>query len=386
MGDFYELFFDDAVKAAAALDIQLTKRGHHNGDDIPMCGVPVHTAEAYLARLIKAGFRVAVCEQLEDPAEAKKRGPKVALKRDVVRIVTPGTLTEDALLDARRNNYLAALAEARGEMALAWLDLSTGAFRLQSVPAAGLAAALARLAPGELLVPERLVERPDLYELWNDWKAALTPLPSPRFDSENGRKRLEEFYGVRALDGFGDFARAELAAGGALLDYVRLTQIGRLPLLQVPRRLAVDAVMEIDPATRRNLELTEMLVRRAPGQPACHDRPNRDRRRRAALGGAACDAADRSRRDRRAARRGRLSARRHAARATKSATGCARPAISNARWRGCRSGAAGRAISPACATRSTRQPRSGRFFPMARRPRSSRHRATSANIMSSPTG
>ena len=259
MGDFYELFFDDAVKASAALDIQLTKRGHHQGDDIPMCGVPVHTAETYLARLIKAGFRVAVCEQMEEPAEAKKRGPKAALKRDVVRIVTPGTLTEDALLDARRNNYLAALAEARGEMALAWLDLSTGAFRLQSVPEAGLAAALARLAPGELLVPERVVERPELYELWNDWKAALTPLPSPRFDSENGRRRLEEFYGVRALDGFGDFARAELAAGGALLDYVRLTQIGRLPLLQVPSRLAADAVMEIDPATRRNLELTETL-------------------------------------------------------------------------------------------------------------------------------
>jgi DNA mismatch repair protein MutS len=260
MGDFYELFFDDAVKAAAALDIQLTKRGHHLGEDIPMCGVPVHTAETYLARLIRAGFRVAVCEQMEDPAEAKKRGPKAALRRDVVRIVTPGTLTEDSLLDARRNNYLAALAEAGGQMALAWLDLSTGAFRLQPVPPTGLAAVLARLGPGELLVPERLVERPALYELWADWKTALTPLPGPRFDSDNGRKRLEEFYGVRVLDGFGDFGRAELAAGGALLDYIRLTQIGRLPLLQVPRRLAADAVMEIDPATRRNLELTETLA------------------------------------------------------------------------------------------------------------------------------
>jgi DNA mismatch repair protein MutS len=260
MGDFYELFFDDAVKAAAALDIQLTKRGHHLGEDIPMCGVPVHAAETYLARLIKAGFRVAVCEQMEDPAEAKKRGPKAALRRDVVRIVTPGTLTEDSLLDARRNNYLAALAEARGALALAWLDLSTGAFHLQPVPAGGLAAFLARVAPGELLVPERLVQRPDLYELWGAWKAALTPLPGPRFDSENGRKRLEEFYGVRVLDGFGAFDRAELAAGGALLDYVRLTQIGRLPLLQVPRRLAADAAMEIDPATRRNLELTETLA------------------------------------------------------------------------------------------------------------------------------
>ncbi len=259
MGDFYELFFDDAVKAAAALDIQLTKRGHHQGDDVPMCGVPVHTAEAYLARLIRAGFRVAVCEQLEDPAEAKKRGPKAALKRDVVRIVTPGTLTEEALLDARRNNYLAALAEIRGELALAWLDLSTGAFRLQSVPAGGLGPTLARLAPGELLVSSRLLERPQFRDLWSDWSTAMTPLPGPRFDSENGRRRLEEFYGVRALDGFATFARAEVAAAGALLDYVRLTQIGQLPLLQVPTRLAADAVMVIDSATRRNLELMETL-------------------------------------------------------------------------------------------------------------------------------
>jgi DNA mismatch repair protein MutS len=259
MGDFYELFFDDAVKAAAALDIQLTKRGHHLGEDIPMCGVPVHTAEAYLARLIRQGFRVAVCEQMEDPAEAKKRGPKSAVRREVVRIVTPGTLTEDALLDARRNNYLAALAEAGGQLALAWLDLSTGTFRLQAVARDLLGAVLARLAPGELLVSERLIERPDLYELFGDWRKSLTPLPNVRFDSENGRGRLEGFYGVAALDGFGAFSRAELAAGGALLDYVQLTQIGRLPLLGPPQRIGSDAAMEIDAATRRNLELTETL-------------------------------------------------------------------------------------------------------------------------------
>src|ERR1700691_3399054 len=157
MGDFYELFFADAGRAAAALDIQLTKRGKHDGADIPMCGVPVHAAEAYLARLIRQGFRVAVCEQMEYPAEAKKRGPKSAVRRDVVRIVTPGTLTEDALLDARRNNYLAALAEAGGQLALAWLDLSTGTFRLQAVARDLLGAVLARLAPGELLVSERLI-------------------------------------------------------------------------------------------------------------------------------------------------------------------------------------------------------------------------------------
>ncbi|HKW54710.1 MAG TPA: DNA mismatch repair protein MutS, partial [Stellaceae bacterium] len=260
MGDFYELFFEDAAKAAAALDIQLTKRGRHEGEDIPMCGVPVHAAEAYLARLIRQGFRVAVCEQMEELAEAKKRGSKAGIRRAVVRIVTPGTITEEGLLDARRNNYLAALAEAQGELALAWLELSTGAFRLQPVAAAGLAAALARIEPGELLVPERLIQRPEFFELLNERKSALTPLPSARFDSENGRKRLEALFAVKALDAFGSFARAELAAGGALVDYVALTQQGKVPLLQPPRRLAADAVLEIDAATRRNLELTQTLT------------------------------------------------------------------------------------------------------------------------------
>jgi DNA mismatch repair protein MutS len=260
MGDFYELFFEDAAKAAAALDIQLTKRGRHDGEDVPMCGVPVHAAEAYLARLIRQGFRVAVCEQMEDPAEAKRRGSKSAIRRDVVRIVTPGTLTEESLLDARRSNYLAALADAAGELALAWLELSTGDFRLQSVTQQNLGTALARIAPGELLVPERLLQRPELAEMMGDWQRRLTPLPGARFDSENGRKRLEALYGVSALEGFGSFSRAELAAGGALADYVNLTQQGKAPLLQPPRRLGAGAVMEIDAATRRNLELTETLA------------------------------------------------------------------------------------------------------------------------------
>ncbi|MDE1902927.1 MAG: DNA mismatch repair protein MutS [Alphaproteobacteria bacterium] len=260
MGDFYELFFDDAVQAARALDITLTKRGKHDGDDIPMCGVPVHAAEAYLARLIRQGFRVAVCEQMEDPAEAKKRGGKAVVKRAVIRIVTPGTLTEDNLLDARRNNFLAALAEAQGELALAWLDLSTGDFALQTVAERDLGAALARLAPGEILLPERLVQRPALFELLGDWKSALTPLPNPRFDSDNGRKRLEALYGVAALDAFGSFTRAAVAAAGALVDYVALTQQGKLPALPPPRQVAGGAFMAIDPATRRNLELSETLT------------------------------------------------------------------------------------------------------------------------------
>ncbi|MGH6989780.1 MAG: DNA mismatch repair protein MutS, partial [Stellaceae bacterium] len=259
MGDFYELFFDDAVRAAAALDIQLTKRGTHQGQPIPMCGVPVHAAENYLAKLIRRGFRVAVCEQMEDPAEARKRGPKSAVRRDVVRIVTPGTLTEETLLDARRHNYLAALADASGEMALAWLDLSTGAFSIETIRVGELGADLARLSPRELLIPQRLAERSDLAQSLGDWQNVLTPLPGPRFSSENGQRRLRDFYGVGVLDGFGDFTRAELAAGGALIDYVQLTQVGRLPLLQVPRRIAAGAAMTIDAATRRNLELTTSL-------------------------------------------------------------------------------------------------------------------------------
>jgi DNA mismatch repair protein MutS len=260
MGDFYELFFDDAVKASAALDITLTRRGKHEGADIPMCGVPVHAAEAYLARLIRHGFKVAVCEQVEDPAEARKRGGKSPVRRAVIRLVTPGTLTEDSLLDARRHNFLVALGEAAGELGLAWLDLSTGAFATQPIAQPALGAAMARLDPGELLVSERLLQRGDLADLLAEWKRILSPLAAARFDSESGRRRLLALHGVASLDGFGSFGRAELAAAGALVAYVETTQQGRMPLLAAPRRLAVGAVMEIDAATRRNLELVQTLT------------------------------------------------------------------------------------------------------------------------------
>jgi DNA mismatch repair protein MutS len=259
MGDFYELFFDDAVKASAALDIALTKRGQHLGEDIKMCGVPVHSHEAYLSRLIRQGFKVAVCEQVEDPAEAKKRGAKSVVERAVVRVITPGTLTEDSLLDARSHNYLAAIAEAQGELALAWLDLSTADFATQPLLAGQLAAALARLAPGEVLVPDRLLAREPLKAALEEWNTVLTPLPSARFDSDNARKRLQAAFNVAALDSFGSFSRAETAACGALLDYVELTQAGKLPALAPPRRERADGTMEIDPATRRNLELVRGL-------------------------------------------------------------------------------------------------------------------------------
>src|SRR5580704_11335791 len=156
MGDFYELFFDDAPKAAEALDIALTKRGKHAGQDIPMCGVPVHAAEQYLEKLIRKGFRVAVCEQIEDPAEAKKRGAKSVVRREVIRLVTPGTLTEDSLLEARASNVLASLGRAGSDFALACADMSAGDFKVGRVAAHDIAAELARVRPRELLVPDGL--------------------------------------------------------------------------------------------------------------------------------------------------------------------------------------------------------------------------------------
>jgi DNA mismatch repair protein MutS len=260
MGDFYELFFDDAKAAATALDITLTHRGQQGGEPIPMCGVPHHAAEGYLARLIRQGFRVAVCEQTEDPAEAKKRGSKSVVARDVVRIVTPGTLTEETLLDARSHNYLAALAEAAGGFGLAWVDMSTGDLQTQPVDPNALEAALARLSPSELLLSEKLYDDPRLAPAMAEFSRVTSPLPGARFDSDNGRRRLEAAYGVTALDAFGAFDRAELSAAGALVDYLELTQKGKLPRLSPPRRWRQGGVMEIDAATRRNLELTRTLT------------------------------------------------------------------------------------------------------------------------------
>ncbi|MDB6177084.1 DNA mismatch repair protein MutS [Paracoccus sp. Z330] len=255
MGDFYEMFFDDAVQAAAALDIALTKRGTHAGQPIPMCGVPVHAAEGYLLTLIRKGFRVAIAEQMEDPAEAKKRGSKSVVARDVVRLVTPGTLTEETLLEARRHNYLAAFARIRDDSALAWVDISTGAFQVMECPLSRLAPELARLAPRELLVPEGA----DLDDLAVDAGAQLTDLPAGAFDSSAGARRLCALYGVETLDGFGSFGRAELSAMGAIVDYLDMTQKGKLPLMRPPVRERSGGSIQIDAATRRNLELTQAL-------------------------------------------------------------------------------------------------------------------------------
>ena len=256
MGDFYELFFDDAVRAAEALRITLTQRGKHGGQDVPMCGVPVRAADSYLQKLIQSGFRVAVCEQTEDPAAAKKRGAKSVVAREVRRLVTPGTLTEDSLLEARASNYLVALGRAEGDWAVAWCDMSTGEFRVMKCGVRALPAALARLAPGEILLSDAMLESAELFETFGDWKSALAPQPARLFDSAAGARRLCRLYGVAALDGLGEFTRAELAAAGAIVEYVSLTQKGKLPrLAKLSPVLEADS-MAIDAATRRNLELT----------------------------------------------------------------------------------------------------------------------------------
>ncbi len=243
MGDFYELFFDDAAKAAATLDIALTKRGEHAGAPIPMCGVPVHSHEVYLQRLIRAGHRVAIAEQVESPAEAKKRGSKSVVARRIVRVVTPGTLTEDALLDARTSNYLAAVAPVAGAIGLAWCDVSTGSFRTLATTPAALDAELARLAPAETIAPA-------------GWTGEATPRPAAEFDLRTGERRLCDHFAVATLAGFGAFAPAEIAAAAGLLAYLAATGAGTLPVLLPPVPSPPAGVMAIDAATRASLEIT----------------------------------------------------------------------------------------------------------------------------------
>lgn len=264
MGDFFELFFDDAVEASKALGIQLTKRGKHQGEDIAMCGVPVVRSDEYLQKLIAAGFRIAVCEQLENPAEAKKRGAKSVVKRDVVRLVTPGTITEETLLDAASNNFLTALCEiAEGAgpagFALASIDISTGESLIGECGASDLPGELARLSPREVLVSDKRSGDKALRAMLDHAGAAITPLPDAYFSANAGSAALKAELGVAALDAFGAFSKAELGAAGALIKYVEITQIGQKPVMRPPRRSGGGALLMIDAATRANLELTRSL-------------------------------------------------------------------------------------------------------------------------------
>lgn len=265
MGDFYEMFFDDAVKASQALDITLTKRGKHEGVDIPMCGVPFHAYESYLSRLIKQGYKVAICEQTEDPKEAKKRGSKSVVKRDVIRLVTPGTLTEDNLLDSKRNNYILCIVKRAENLGLSWLDISTGDFYTQELSVKNgseinvLGTALCRLNPVEILVSDSYLQNPAIFGLLNEYKEKLSVLAQARFNSENARKRLQDVFQVQTLDVFGSFSRSEITAAGLILDYVANTQKGKMPRIEKPQKVYEHKVMEIDSSTRKSLELTDSI-------------------------------------------------------------------------------------------------------------------------------
>lgn len=264
MGDFYELFFEDAESASKALGIMLTKRGKHQGADIPMCGVPVERADDYLHRLIEKGFRVAVCEQMEDPAAARARGNKSVVRRDVVRLVTPGTLTEDTLLDARTNNYLLAVARARASggadrFGLAWIDISTSEFMVTECASGELAATLARINPNEVIVTDALYSDSELGPLWREL-SAVTPLTRDVFDSSTAERRLCDYFAVATMDGLAAMSRLEATAAAAAVTYIDRTQVGKRPPLSPPSREAVGTTMAIDPATRANLELTRTLA------------------------------------------------------------------------------------------------------------------------------
>jgi len=263
MGDFYELFFEDAEIASRALGIMLTKRGKHQGLDIPMCGVPVERSDDYLHRLIAQGHRVAVCEQMEDPAAARARGNKSVVRRDVVRLVTPGTLTEDTLLDARTNNYLLAVARARGStggdrIGLAWIDISTSEFIVTECASGELATTLARINPNEVLVTDALYGDTDVGPLLREL-SAVTPLTRDFFDSSTAERRLCDYFAVATMDGLSAMSRLEATAAAAAVTYIDRTQVGRRPPLSPPAREAAGTTMAIDPATRANLELTRTL-------------------------------------------------------------------------------------------------------------------------------
>lgn len=257
MGDFYELFFDDAAVAAQVLGIALTKRGKHQGQDIPMAGVPVHAADDYLQRLIAAGNKVAVCEQIEDPSEAKKRGSKAVVKRDVVRLVTPGTLTEDTLLPARASNWLVALAPDADcqSVGLAWLDLSTGTFRLSDVSTGRVESELARLAPAETLYPDTVDPDGLIQEALGRLGGALSPQPSAVFHGGQASEKVARAFGVASTDAFGELSRCELRAASALIGYVERTQKQAFASLQPPQRERSGGTMAIDEATRASLDL-----------------------------------------------------------------------------------------------------------------------------------
>ncbi|MEI7669236.1 MAG: DNA mismatch repair protein MutS, partial [Pseudomonadota bacterium] len=256
MGDFYELFFEDAIKASSVLGIALTKRGKHNGEDIPMCGVPAHSADGYLETLIASGCKVAICEQMEDAEEAKKRGAKAVMRREVVRIVTPGTITEDSLLNSKKSNYLCAIAKKGEEYSLAWLEVSTGEFCLSSVLVTTISSELARIEPEEIIISETLAQELKEHEFWLEWQKKSSIQSDNLFDFQKSERILKNYYNVASLDFMGELTRADISVCSGLIEYLNLTQISAMPRLEYPKKIGQNSYLVIDAATRRNLEIT----------------------------------------------------------------------------------------------------------------------------------
>lgn len=262
LGDFYELFYEDAIIASKALDITLTRRGQNQGEDIPMCGVPFHAYENYLSRLIRQGYSVAICEQSETPEAAKKRGAKI-VQREVVRIVTPGTVTEDTLLNAGQPNYLCAVyfnPKVSENLACGFVDISTGAFYLEVTDVRNLENTISKYMPSEILMSENLQSKNELAGFISSFRRKITWQPVSRFDSYSGHKRLCQVYKVDTLESFGQFSEHEVSVAGALVDYVALTQKEQLPRLSIPKKISAGGELFIDAQTRRSLELTATLT------------------------------------------------------------------------------------------------------------------------------
>ncbi len=256
MGDFYELFFDDAIIASKILDITLTKRGTHQGEDIAMCGVPVHSHESYLHRLIDSGKKIAICEQLEDPKEAKKRGPKSVVHRDITRIITPGTITEDNLLNARNHNFLCALVHHGKNIALAWLDISTGDFFTENVAWHDLSHLLHRLDPSEILLADE--KREFFAGIIEPLLDKITFLPLSRFDHKNTEIYLSDFF-TMPISSLGDFSKTQIIAAGSLIDYVRIMQVNVMPHIKKLQNSETNHYMQIDKNARLSLEICDSI-------------------------------------------------------------------------------------------------------------------------------
>lgn len=255
MGDFYELFFEDAKIAAEILEITLTKRGKIKGEEIPMCGVPAHASEIYLHRLIAKGYKVAICEQTETPQEAKKRGSQAVVRREVVRIITPGTILEDNLLGARENNNLCCIYAKNDEFSIAWIDISTGELYYSTAPLSNMSYELTRLSPKEILISEKLAADQEIINIFREYQKILTLRPHPIFEHTRANRNIEGVFKISTLAGFGDFTLLETIAIGSLLEYILHTQKSRLPRISRPMKLDRTPFMAICNATRRNLEL-----------------------------------------------------------------------------------------------------------------------------------